>query len=83
MNNNITYCCMKILTGTKESGARRIVNQLLKANGIDKTNATLIDQDLPADAAPLFDGRADVAITIAPPDSDKMQEAGARRRASD
>jgi uncharacterized protein len=64
----------KILTGTKESGARRIVNQLLKANGIDKTNATLIDQDLPADAAPLFDGRADVAITIAPPDSDKMQE---------
>ena len=65
---------MKILTGTKESGARRIVNQLLKANGIDKTNATLIDQDLPADAAPLFDGRADVAITIAPSDSDKMQE---------
>ncbi|MBX9591149.1 MAG: ABC transporter substrate-binding protein [Hyphomonadaceae bacterium] len=64
----------KIFTGTKESGARRIVNQLLKANGIDKTNATLIDQDLPADAAPLFDGRADVAITIAPPDSDKMQE---------
>jgi uncharacterized protein len=65
---------MKILTGTKESGARRIVSQLLKANGVDKTNATLIDQDLPADAAPLFDGRADVAITIAPPDSDKMQE---------
>lgn len=65
---------MKIFTGTKESGARRIVNQLLKANGVDKSNATLIDQDLPADAAPLFDGRADVAITIAPPDSDKMQE---------
>lgn len=65
---------MKIFTGTKESGARRIVNQLLKANGVDKKNATLIDQDLPADAAPLFDGRADVAITIAPPDSDKMQE---------
>ena len=65
---------MKIFTGTKESGARRIVNQLLKANGIDKKNATLIDQDLPADAAPLFDGRADVAVTIAPPDSDKMQE---------
>lgn len=65
---------MKIFTGTRESGARRIVNQLLKANGVDKTNATLIDQDLPADAAPLFDGRADVAITIVPPDSDKMQE---------
>ena len=64
---------MKILTGTRESGARRIANQLLKANGVDKTNATLIAEDLPADAAPLFDGRADVAITIAPPDSEKMQ----------
>jgi uncharacterized protein len=63
----------KILTGTRESGARRIVNQLLKANGIDKTNATLIDEDLPADAAPLFDGRADAAIVIAPPDSEKMR----------
>jgi TRAP-type uncharacterized transport system substrate-binding protein len=63
----------KIMTGTRESGARRIVNQLLKANGITKDNATLIAEDLPADAAPLFDGRADVAITIAPPDSEKMR----------
>lgn len=63
----------KIITGTRESGARRVVNQLLRANGIDKKNATLIDEDLPADAAPLFDGRADVAITIAPPDSEKMR----------
>ena len=47
----------KILTGTRESGTRRIANQLLKANGVDKTNATLIDEDLPADAAPLLDGR--------------------------
>ncbi len=63
----------KIMTGTRESGARRVVNQLLKANGITKDNATLIDDDLPADAAPLFDGRADVAIIIAPPDSEKMR----------
>ena len=63
----------KILTGTKESGARRVVMQLLKANDITKNSATLIEEDLPADAAPLFDGRADVAITIAPPDSEKMQ----------
>jgi hypothetical protein len=63
----------KIMTGTRESGARRIVNQLLKANGITKDNATLIAEDLPADAAPLFDGRADVAIVIAPPDSQKMR----------
>jgi uncharacterized protein len=63
----------KIMTGTRESGARRVVNQLLKANGITKDNATLIAEDLPADAAPLFDGRADVAIIIAPPDSEKMR----------
>jgi TRAP-type uncharacterized transport system substrate-binding protein len=64
---------MKILTGTRESGARRIANQLLKANGVVKENATLIPEDLPADAAPLFDGRADAAIVIAPPDSEKMR----------
>ncbi len=63
----------KILTSTRESGARRIALQLLRANGIEKSNAALIDEDLPADAAPLFDGRADAAITIAPPDSEKMQ----------
>jgi TRAP-type uncharacterized transport system substrate-binding protein len=64
----------KILTGTRQSGARRIANLLLKANGITKENATLIAEDLPADAAPLFDGRADVAITIAAPDSDTMRK---------
>jgi uncharacterized protein len=63
----------KILTGTRESGTRRIANQLLKANGIDKNNATLIAESLPADAAPLFDGRADAAFLIEPPDSETMQ----------
>jgi TRAP-type uncharacterized transport system substrate-binding protein len=63
----------KILTGTRESGTRRIANQLLKANGIDKSNATLIAESLPADAAPLFDGRADAAILIESPDSEMMQ----------
>ena len=59
----------RILTGTRESGTRRIANQLLKANGIDKTNATLIDGSLPADAAPLLDGSADAAILIEAADS--------------
>ena len=63
----------KILTGTRESGTRRVANQLLKANGIDKSNATLIAEHLPADAAPLFDGRADAAFLIEPPDSETMQ----------
>ena len=63
----------RILTGTRESGTRRIANQLLKANGIDKTNATLIDGTLPADAAPLLDGSADAAILIEAPDSALIQ----------
>jgi len=64
----------KILTGTRESGTRRVANQLLKANGIDKTNATLIAESLPADAAPLADGRADAAILIEPADSELIQK---------
>lgn len=64
----------KILTGTKESGTRRIAVQLLKANGVEKTNATFIDQQLPGDAASLFDGTADAAFLIEPPDSTSIQE---------
>ncbi len=63
----------KILTGTKESGTRRIANQLLKANGVDKTSATLIEGALPPDAAPLIDGSADAAILIEAPDAALVQ----------
>src|SRR5262245_16473650 len=64
---------MRILTGTRESGTRRIANQLLKANGVDKANANLIEGSLPPDAAPLFDGSADAAILIEPSDSPLIQ----------
>jgi TRAP-type uncharacterized transport system substrate-binding protein len=64
----------KIFTGTREGGGRRIANQLLKANGVDKTNATLIPEMLPADAAPLLDGRADAAFLIEPADSKRIQD---------
>ncbi|MBO0765900.1 MAG: ABC transporter substrate-binding protein [Hyphomicrobiaceae bacterium] len=63
----------KILLGTKESGTRRIAGQLLKANGVDKSNATLLVGSLPDDAAPLFDGSADAAILIEPADSPQIQ----------
>jgi TRAP-type uncharacterized transport system substrate-binding protein len=63
----------RILLGTRESGTRRIAGQLLKANGVNKTNATLLVGSLPADAAPLFDGSADAAILIEPPDSPLIQ----------
>jgi TRAP-type uncharacterized transport system substrate-binding protein len=64
----------KILTGTREGGTRRIASQLLKANGIDKSNATLIAESLAADAAPLLDGSADAAFLIEPADSKLVQD---------
>lgn len=63
----------KILAGTRDGGTRRIVSQLLKANGVDKTNASVIEGSLPADAAPLLDGRADAAVLIEAPDSELIQ----------
>jgi uncharacterized protein len=64
----------KILTGMREGGTRRIASQLLKANGVDKTNATLIAESLPNDAAPLLDGRADAAFLIEPADAKLIQD---------
>jgi hypothetical protein len=68
----------RVMTGTLESGTRRIALQLLKANGVDtakaKDNPNLIRENLPADAAPLLDGRADAAILIEPADSDLIQK---------
>lgn len=63
----------KILTGTRESGTRRIAGQLLKANGVERTNATLVEADLPEDGRPLLDGSADAAVLIEPADSPLMQ----------
>jgi TRAP-type uncharacterized transport system substrate-binding protein len=62
----------KILV-TREGGMQRIANQLLKANGIDRSNTTLIAESLPANAAPLLDGGADAAFLIEPADADLIQ----------
>jgi uncharacterized protein len=65
----------RIMIGTRESGARGVARQLLKANGvIEKETATFIDQDLPADAGPLLSGAADAAIVIVAADTEKIQE---------
>ncbi len=64
----------RILIGTRGSGASRVVRQLLKANGVDAENATLIREDLPEDAAPLLNGEADAALFILPADGEKVQK---------
>jgi uncharacterized protein len=63
----------RIYVGTANSGTRLVVTRLLKANGIDDKNATLISEDLPADAAPLLSGKVDVAFLMLPPESAKVQ----------
>jgi hypothetical protein len=63
------------MIGTRDSGARGIARQLLKANGVvEKENATFIDEDLPADAAPLRKGTADAAILVVAADADSLQQ---------
>lgn len=63
----------KILVGTRQSGARRIALQLLRANGIDRTNVTLIEEELEPDVSQFQAGKADAAIVIAVADSDRIQ----------
>lgn len=62
-----------LYVGTKISGARRVVLQLLKANGVTDKNTTYIDEDLAGDASPLLSGKADAALMIFPPETEKIQ----------
>src|SRR5262245_47714914 len=61
------------MVGTRDSGSRRIVSQLMRANGIGRDAASLVNEELSADAAELLQGKADAAILILPADSDKIQ----------
>ena len=62
----------RIAIGSKEGGVRRIARTLLLANGVTDKNSTLIESELPEDAAPLLAGEYDVAIIVLPPDSNKV-----------
>jgi TRAP-type uncharacterized transport system substrate-binding protein len=66
----------RILTGTRESGTRRIASQLLRANGIEvsKDNPLMISEDLADDGGQLLSGTAEAAFVIQPADSDKVQK---------
>ena len=63
----------RIMLGTRDSGARGINRLLLRANGVTD-NATYIDEDLEADAAPLVSGKADAAMLVSAADTDKIQK---------
>jgi uncharacterized protein len=63
----------RIMVGSSSSGTRRIVTQLLRANGITPENSKFIDQEFPADGKPLTGDGADVAFVSLPPESKKVQ----------
>ena len=63
----------RILVGLARSGARRVALQLLRANGVGRDSAIFIDRELADDAKSLFNGEADAAILIQPPESDRIQ----------
>ncbi len=64
----------RIVVGSAMSGARLIVIKLLKANGIDASNSTLVFEDLADDAGTMMAGKADVAFIIATPETQKVQK---------
>ncbi len=64
----------RIVVGSAQSGARLIVVKLLKANGIDASNSTLIFDDLAEDAGAMMTNKADVAFVIATAETPKVQK---------
>jgi uncharacterized protein len=64
----------RILIGLHDGGTRRIATQLLSANGVDASNATLIEEILEPDARQLHAGKADAAILIVSPDAERIQQ---------
>lgn len=64
----------RILIGASSGGSRRVVEHLLKANGIDAGNSQLIEKDLSEDGSELVSGSADVAFVILPPDASRIQK---------
>lgn len=64
----------RIVIGTASSGARLVASQLLKANGVDAANSTLINEELSEDAASILSDKVDVAFVIAAAETSKVQK---------
>lgn len=64
----------RIMVGSSNSGTRRVVTLLLKANGVTPENSTFIEQEFPSDGRPLTGDGADVAFVALPPDSKRVQD---------
>ncbi|CAN1721215.1 C4-dicarboxylate ABC transporter substrate-binding protein [Hyphomicrobium sp. 1Nfss2.1] len=64
-----------VLTGTRESGGRRIAAQLLRANAIEfsKDNPLMIAEDIAPDGNQLLSGKAEAAFLVQPADTPLIQ----------
>jgi uncharacterized protein len=63
----------RILTGTTKSGGRRVVFQLLRANGVNPENSVLMNDEIDETASALLTGKADAALIILAPETDRIQ----------
>lgn len=59
----------RIGIGPEGSGTRFVATHMLRANGVDETNATLVSDDLERGADLLIDGGLDLLFVVASPDS--------------
>jgi len=64
----------RIMVGSSTSGTRRVVELLLRANGVTPQNSKFIEQDFPSDGRPLTGDGADVAFVSLAPDMKKVQD---------
>lgn len=65
-----------VLTGTSESGGRRLASQLLRANGVEfgRDNPLMIAEDLAPDGSQLLSGKAVAAFLVMPADAELVQK---------
>jgi uncharacterized protein len=63
----------RIVTGSTKTGSRRIVVQLLRANGVNSENSVLVNEDLDEAATALMTGKADAAAITIGPETDRIQ----------
>jgi uncharacterized protein len=64
----------RIITGSTKAAGRRVAFQLLRANGLNTDNSVLLNEDLDDAATALLTGKADAAVVILSPETDRIQK---------
>lgn len=64
----------RIFIGTRPTGTRRLVGQLLAANGVTPENSRFREEELDEDGSALLKGEIDAAFLLLPPEAAKIQK---------